>query len=322
LLDTRTSDGPATLELVFTEKGNLIAQKNDQFKNKGPEFEHPVSLPVTPENIVAIGQYVSLCRQINYITSYGETSEKRKRDYQSIQLLCKIVLSVNSKLAGFEKIRNKADVINDTIPTIYNELVPNAQKAICENLMKDHSIKTEIVEKVKIAKLLNMLREKGFPDDKIALLKTNKSQLTDLYLKYRQQIVVEDIDWFTDREAREEIIHYAERKNMKIAFFFKYGPNQFSFGAKNRAYVDSRALKTLNDRLNEPARTGEDLIAAFNNTTSKIGAGLGLDLTKACLENIRSECGCAISAKYENDTTGMLVMTINLDLAALPQPGA
>ena len=314
MLDNRASDGPATLELVFTEKGNLIAQKNDQFKNKGPGFEHPVSLPITTDNIVTIAKYVGLCSQINYITSYGESSEKRKRDYQAIQLLCKIVLSVNAKTAGFERIRNKADIINDTIPTIYNELVPNAQKAICENLMKDHSISTEIVEKVKIAKLLNMLREKGFPEDKIAQLKTNKSQMTDLYLKYRQQIVVEDIDWFTDLEAREEIIHYAERKNMKIAFFFRYGPNDFAFGAKNRAYVDPRNLKQLNDRLNEPARTGEDLIAAFNNTTSKIGAGLGLDLTKACLENIREECACKISAKYENDSTGMLIMTINLNL--------
>jgi hypothetical protein len=302
------------IEIVFNQAGNVWAQKQVQFRNKAPDFEHPVELMVVPGNVIDIGKFISIGRQINYRTSYGESADKRKADYQAIQLLCKIVLSVNSKMPGFEKIYQKADTINDNIPTIYNELVPNAQKAICENLMKDHAIKTDIVERVKIAKLLNLMKEKGVDESKIALLRANKTQMTELYLKYRQQIVIEDIDWFTDREARDEIIRQAEHKNMKILFFFRYEAGRFEFGAKNKAFVDIRTLKLLNDRLNEPARTGLDLVEAFHNSTSRIGAGLGLDLTKACLENIREECGVKTSARYENDASGMLVMTITLDL--------
>ena len=302
------------LEIVFNDAGNAWAQKQVQFRNKAPDFEHPLPLEVTPGNIIEIGKFVSLGRQINYRTSYGETPEKRKTDYYAIQMLCKIVLSVNSRLRGFEKIYKKADVINSTIPAIYNELVPNAQKAICENLMKDHAIQSDIIERVKMAKLFKILKERGVDDSKLELLKSNKTMMTELYLKYRQQIVVEDIDWFTDQEAREEIIRQAERRNMKIVFFFRYEPGYFAFGAKNKAYVDPRTLKALNDRLSEPARTGDALIEAFNNSSSKIGAGLGLDLTKACIENISEECGVKVNAKYENDPTGMLVMTISLQL--------
>lgn len=303
------------IEVIFSEKGNILAQKSEKFRNKDADFAHPIRIALTKENVAQIGKYVSLAKQINYVTSYGETGEERIRDYEAIRLLCKIILSANRNLPGFSSLYEKAEIINANIPTIYNELIPNAQKAICENLMKDEVLKKQIIEKTKIAKILNMLKEKGVDDAKIEALKTNKQYISGLMLKYRSQITVDDSDWYSDEETRAEIIEEAKKRRMKILFFFRYSSGEFVFGAKNRAYVDPRTLKKLNEKLQEPTKTGEDFLQVFQNSTSKIGAGLGLDLTKVCIENIEEECGASSHALYENDSHGNLIMTITLTLA-------
>ena len=150
-----------TIEVIFSEKGNILAQKSAQFRNKSPDFAHPIKIKLSNDNIAQIGKYVQLSRQINYVTSYGETDEKRDRDYEAIKLLCKIILSINKDMPGFEKIYNKAKIINSNIPAIYNELISNAQKSICENLMKDAAIRNDILGKIQKTVILNLLRDKG-----------------------------------------------------------------------------------------------------------------------------------------------------------------
>ncbi|GEM_PF-5211842 len=304
----------STLRIVFNEKGNVLAAKSDQFKNKSPDHEHQINMEISKDTIPQLAQYVGLSKKIFYKTSYAETDEKKKTDYQAIQIICKVMLSVNKSLPGFQKVSSKAEIINSNIPTIYNELIPNAQKAIFENLMKDPIINANVMEITRRSKLFALLRQGGLPEEKIKALKVNPAAMRELYMKYRQQLVVEDIDWFTDPEAKAVLIEQAEKKDMSIFFYFGYAPFKFEFGAKNRAYVEPRTLKKLNDKLNEPLKTGDDFLQAFNNSTSTIGAGLGLSLTKICIHEIVAECGATSVASYENDSKGMLVMNVSLDL--------
>jgi len=304
----------STIEVIFNKQGNKLAQQNPQFRNKDPEFAHPIKIEISKNNISEIGKYVGLAKQINYVTSYGEDEATRNHEYKAIKLLCKIIISVNKTMAGFDKIYNKADVINSNIPTIYNEIIPNAQKAICENLMKDAGIRNTVTDKIRESHLLNLLKEKGLNNEKIKLIKENRSQLRALLLKYKKQIEVLDPDWYSDMAARRELIREAQKKQMKIFFYFSYRPYHFEFGAKNKAYVDPRILKELNTRLKEPIKEGVDFINAFKASESRIGAGLGLDLTKICINNIEEECNVTATAKYENDDSGMLIMSIDLSL--------
>ena len=308
------SDKFFNVKAIFNDKGNILAQKSAQFRNKSQDFEHSLKMELSNNNIGQIGKYVSLCKQINFITSFGETDEKRNRDYNAIKLLCKIILSVNKNLKGFEKIYDKAEIINHNIPVIYNELISNAQKAVCENLMKDPTIKNNIVLKTQETKLLNLLRDQGVGEEKINILKNNKPQMSRLLLQNKSQINIDDIDWYTDLEAREEIIKEAIARDIHVIFFIRYIPHFFEIGAKNKAYVAPILLKGLNDRLNAPIRRGEDLVKAFEKSTSNIGAGLGIDLTKICIENIEEECDVKANARYENDSKGMLIMTISFNL--------
>ncbi len=308
------SSNISTIEVIFNDKGNILAQKSVQFRNKSPDFEHPVKIELSNDNVAQIGKYIQLSRQINYVTSYGETDEKRNKDYEAIKLLCKIILSINKNMLGFEKIHNKAKIINSNIPAIYNELISNAQKAVCENLMKDPTIKNNIVLKTQETKLLNLLRDQGVGEEKINILKNNKPQMSRLLLQNKSQINIDDIDWYTDLEAREEIIKEAIARDIHVIFFIRYIPHFFEIGAKNKAYVAPILLKGLNDRLNAPIRRGEDLVKAFEKSTSNIGAGLGIDLTKICIENIEEECDVKANARYENDSKGMLIMTISFNL--------
>lgn len=278
------------------------------------DYSKNIEIDLSPENITQIAKYVKLSKRISYFTSYGGNDEAKLRDYEAIKLLCKIILSVNKNTPGFEKIYNKAEIINSNIPTIYNELVPNAQKAIFENLMKDQNLKTEIIEKIQKEKILNILKEKGVEEEKINLIKNSQQHLRNLYLKYRKQIVITDAEWFDDINTRHELIQHALKKDMKIAFFFSFKPLAFEFGTMNRAYVDPIVLKELNYKLDEPVRKGADLINLFNVSDSKIGAGLGIHLTKICIENIVEECNINAHAKYENNSKGMLIMTISLNL--------
>lgn len=305
------SSNISTIEVIFNDKGNILAQKSVQFRNKSPDFEHPVKIELSNDNVAQIGKYIQLSRQINYVTSYGETDEKRNKDYEAIKLLCKIILSINKNMLGFEKIHNKAKIINSNIPAIYNELISNAQKSICENLMKDPSIRNDILEKTQEAIILNSLRDKGVEEEKINAIKKNKQHMKSLLLKHKSQITVNDIDWYSDLEAREKLIKEAIKRDMKTVFFIRYEPYYFKIGSKNKAYVDPRVLKQLNDKLNEPTKKGEDLINAFKASSSTIGAGLGIDLTKICIENLEEECDLKATATYENDSKGMLVMTIS-----------
>lgn len=306
-----SSSDISTIEVIFSEKGNILAQKSAQFRNKSSDFEHPIKIKLSNDNVAQIGKYVQLGCQINYVTSYGETDEKRNKDYDAIKLLCKIILSINKNMPGFEKIYNKAKIINSNIPTIYNELISNAQKSIYENLMKDTAIRNVIFGKIQETMILDLLRDKGVEKEKIDMIKNNKQHMKGLLLKYKNQITVNDIDWYSDLEAREELIHEAIKRDMKIVFFIRYEPYYFKIGSKNKAYMAPRILKQLNDRLKEPIRKGEDLINAFKASSSKIGAGLGIDLTKICIENIEEECNVKANAEYENDSKGMLVMTIS-----------
>jgi hypothetical protein len=305
---------PSTVHIIFNEKGNLFAAKMDQFKNKSPDHEHRISIDISSENIQQMAQYIGLSRKILYKTSYGETDERKKTDYMAIQLICRVMLSVHKGLPGFQKVSAKANVINNNIPTIYNELIPNAQKAIFENLMKDPIINANVTEKARRSKLFALLRQNACPEEKISALKMNPQALRELYLRYRQQLAVEDIDWFTDPDSRMELIQEAEKREMSIFFYFGYAPFLFEFGAKNKAYVEPRTLKKLNDKLAEPIKMGEDFLQAFNNSTSKIGAGLGLNLTRICIEEIATEIGTSAKAIYENDSKGMLIMNVSFDL--------
>lgn len=308
----------STIEVVFNDQGNKVAQNSPQFKNKNADFEHPVKLDLSVNNIGQIAKYVTLGQQINYITSYGGTDAERAKDYEAIKLLCKIVLSVNKDKPGFEKVYNKAAIINANIPTIYNELIPNAQKAICENLMKDETIHRKAKELIYKEKILRMLKKKGVHEDYIGLLNSNTLQMKSIILKYRSQVEVNDSDWYSDEDARAVIIEEARKRNLKIAFYFKFSNYRFEIGAMNKAYVDPMILKSLNQKLMLPVRDGQDLINAFEASTSSIGAGLGLDLTKICIKDIEDNCNVKAYAKYENDHHGMLIMSIRLNLDRTP----